>query len=42
MRNYLGMHFLAGRFIPKSVALSYELESLLSLYKGSSEYVRLS
>jgi NAD(P)H-hydrate epimerase len=41
MRGFKGRHYLAGRFVPDSIATKYQLRSILSMYKGSSEYVPL-
>ena len=38
-KNFSGMHYLGGRFVPDSMAQKYQLE--LPPYPGSSQIVRL-
>ncbi|KAI9100482.1 YjeF N-terminal domain-containing protein [Phlyctochytrium arcticum] len=39
--KFAGVHYLGGRFLPPDIAEQYGLSSLLELYKGTSQCVRL-
>eukprot|EP01069_Polyplicarium_translucidae_P012684 Polyplicarium_translucidae@DN5484_c0_g1_i1.p2 len=41
-QEFVGLHFLGGRFVPRSLQRVYELEELCSGYEGTRSICRLS